>query len=369
MRSGIDDRHIPPQQPLHKLRFHPFELVVDQFVIQRTLLRQPPRAKGQPQRNRHSRKNPPRAICQRDVFPARRAGQESPDSLRQRSRYPRFLGPGIFLFVRLGNQPKPGYIDRGEGGQQNGAPPNMSRRFSKILVIRQRYCAIDFPETGAVQHLHQAALARIPSHVAEALIFLARLLAQDHPCLFFRQAHAFQKQALPRQSSKIPDRQQRILQVVQQSETQNEIKSAQLQDGFLFDVGLFERNMWKPAPCLRHVFFASVESAHIQAALRESLRKESHAAAGIHGVRNSQGRFQTGRNALQAFATSFDQLPILLLIESRQMNGDFRGRADGSKFMLSGNCSWAGAHGVVSLLFFFYGSPSRGGEDVHRFTD
>jgi len=54
------------------------------------------------------------------------------------------------------------------------------------------------------------------------------------------------------------------------------------------------------------------------------VREKSHAATGVHGVRKSQGGFKTGYNVLRGIAASFDQLPVLLLIERRQMNGDFR---------------------------------------------
>ena len=54
--------------------------------------------------------------------------------------------------------------------------------------------------------------------------------------------------------------------MVEQSETQHEIKSAQLQDRALLDVALFERDVREPPPRFRHVFFSSVEPAHVQTA-------------------------------------------------------------------------------------------------------
>src|SRR5207245_1188019 len=46
----------------------------------------------------------------------------------------------------------------------------------KILVVRQRRYAINRPEPGAVQHSHEAALARIASHIGKALIPLGAAL-------------------------------------------------------------------------------------------------------------------------------------------------------------------------------------------------
>src|SRR5260370_18961105 len=98
VRPGIDDRHARPQQSLDEPRLHLFELVVDQFVIQRTLLRQPPRTEGQPQGNRHPWKNAPPPLFQRDLFSPRGLVKESPEPLAQRALSPRLLSPARSRF-------------------------------------------------------------------------------------------------------------------------------------------------------------------------------------------------------------------------------------------------------------------------------
>src|SRR6267143_508031 len=112
MGARIDHRHIKPQQSYYKFRFHALEFVVEQLVVQRALLRQPPRTERQPQGDRHPRKSAPNAIRQCDVLLSRRAGQESPDSLWQRARCRGLLCPGIFGFLRLGDEPEPCDINR-----------------------------------------------------------------------------------------------------------------------------------------------------------------------------------------------------------------------------------------------------------------
>src|SRR5260370_16334037 len=103
-------------------------------------------------------------------------------------------------------------------------------------------------------HLRQADLARIASYLREALIFLARLRAQQHRRFFSRQAHAFQQQALLRQPAEITNCEEGILQVVKQSKAKDEIKSAELQDTALFDISPFERNLRQPPPPLQPLF-------------------------------------------------------------------------------------------------------------------
>jgi hypothetical protein len=125
------------------------------------------------------------------------------------------------------------------------------------------------------------------------------------------------------------NRQQRILQVIEQPEAQHEIKSSQLQNRRRFDVALFERNLREAPPRFRDVFCPPVESANIQPAFRKRLREKSHAAACINGIRKVQRGFQPSDGALYGFAARFDQPAILFLIERRQVKGDFRGQPDG----------------------------------------
>src|SRR5467141_3917004 len=165
------------------------------------------------------------------------------------------------------------------------AKPFGAVRVAEIIVVRQRYHPVYRRKSGTVKHFHQGAFARIAGHIGETLIFMARLLAQKHRRLFLWQAHAFQQQALLRQAAEMANRPQRILQVVEQSEAKNKIKSAQLQDHLFLDVALFEQDMWEPAPRFGYVFSSRVEPANIQTAIRKRLRKKSGAAARIHCIR------------------------------------------------------------------------------------
>jgi len=97
------------------------------------------------------------------------------------------------------------------------------------------------------------------------------------------------------------NRPQRILQVVEQSEAKNKIKSAQLQDHLFLDVALFEQDMREPAPRFGHVFSSRVEPANVQRAIRKRLRKKSGAAACIHCIRKPYPGLQPSlRRALES---------------------------------------------------------------------
>jgi hypothetical protein len=67
--------------------------------------------------------------------------------------------------------------------------------------------------------------------------------------------------------------------------------------------------------------------------------------------------FQPGHDASRGFAASFDQVAVLLLIEGRQMNGDFRDQVDGRNFPISRGDSQAGAHCAAS--YHFYSAKAR----------
>jgi hypothetical protein len=79
IRTDINHRHVAPQESFDESSLHGFEFAEEKFLIQEVFLGQPPHATWQPQGNRHSGKNAPRAIRQCDVFAAHGARQESPN--------------------------------------------------------------------------------------------------------------------------------------------------------------------------------------------------------------------------------------------------------------------------------------------------
>jgi hypothetical protein len=91
-------------------------------------------------------------------------------------------------------------------------------------MVRQRGQAIHAVEARAVKHFDQATLCWIERHVREALIVVARFFAEEHGGAGFGDTHAFEKEARFRGRVEPSDREEGILQVVEQSHTKHKIE-------------------------------------------------------------------------------------------------------------------------------------------------
>src|SRR5882672_3651 len=227
---------------------------------------------------------PARAQCQFDVFPAARAGDEPHDALRQCGPGRRALRPRVFAFERFRIKAEPRHIGWFESCQQNRPPPQMVQCFAEIVMLRKQRHTVDRGKSRAIKYFYKASLARITRHVGQALILLARLVAQENRGFFFRQTHALDQQTFPRQRAQVSDREHGIFQVVEQTKAKNKIESTEFTNCTVLKVRLSKGNPRKSPARLRHVFRTPVETANVQSTLRKHLRKETDAASRVQRI-------------------------------------------------------------------------------------
>src|SRR5690242_18730719 len=276
MRADVNHCHVAPQEPSYKFSLHGFVFAKEKLLIQEVFLSQPPHAAWQPQGNRHSGENAPRAICQCDVFAAHGARQEPPNPLRQRSARWKILCPGISHFLGFENQSETSNVDWPAGSHHDGAALRVFASVAEIVVIGQRCDAIDFCKARAVKHFYQAALTRVTRHLRKALVVLPRLLAQKQSASLFRQAHTFEHQAFFGDGTEVSNGLQWILQVIEQPETKHKIKLPQSGDFAGFNVRLLKGNSGKALARFLDIFRACIKPASGQTASdRKSTRLNS----------------------------------------------------------------------------------------------
>jgi len=85
-----------------------------------------------------------------------------------------------------------------------------------------------------------------------------------------------QEESLAGQRAQVPNRQHRILEVVQQLKAQYQIEDSEPGDVGILNVSLTKRYSGKAVSRLDHILQAPIESANVQAAFVQRLREEAH---------------------------------------------------------------------------------------------
>jgi 2-polyprenyl-3-methyl-5-hydroxy-6-metoxy-1,4-benzoquinol methylase len=70
---------------------------------------------------------------------------------------------------------------------------------------------------------------------------------------------------------KVTNGEQRIFQVIEQTEAEHQIEFAQLEGGAFLDVGLSKGNMREALARFRHIFGAAFNSADVETAFQQCL--------------------------------------------------------------------------------------------------
>lgn len=183
--------------------------------------------------------------------------------------------------------------------------------FAKIIMIRKRRDTIDGFEPRTVEHLHQTALTRIERNVSEALVLTLWLFTEHHPRLVIRKTHAFKQETFSGQRVEIAYGHQRVFQMVEEAEAQDEIKLAELANSGVFNVAEFKGNLRKTGAGLRDVFAPSVEGVNSEGRVLKNFREETDTATGVQGGRERECLLQVADHAANGFTARLDEVEVI----------------------------------------------------------
>src|SRR5216683_2256918 len=101
----------------------------------------------------------------------------------------------------------------------------------KIVMIRELRNAVYVLEPGAIEHFRKTAFRWVEGNIRKTLILSRRLLTQEHPRFLVRKAHALYQQTFARKRTKVSDCRKGALQVIEQTEAQNQVELPQIPNG------------------------------------------------------------------------------------------------------------------------------------------
>jgi len=143
--------------------------------------------------------------------------------------------------------------------------------------------SVSLREATSIQHFYQARFGRIKRDVIQALVIVEFLVDQSHYGIFTRKDHALYEEQFCGHGVEVPNCKQRIFQVVEKAEAENQVKFSRGPEGRILRITLLKNNLGKPAPRFFHILLAAVDSDHPKSKTLEKAREMTEPAANVDG--------------------------------------------------------------------------------------